>query len=536
MAILLKSFLGKFIRVATGIVLILILVLNYKLEMRNLVEEFQRQSDDSYKKIEKKISITNEYLNILSNFGTIYYKNNLNVGSTDLDFKYFPNENLYISTDNSESVIVGIGRIPTSRTIRREIEMSRLMAYNFKNISELISANEYIYYLSNGNFINIFPKLKRNEYSYLKEFYKLDFFKEGLSKKDNNSIVWSNVYDDPTGRGSIVTVATPIEDRGRLRGLITLNLRSEFFRNDLEGKLMTEFFLLDKKDNVISYRDFENGEISKFYNRLPEKLYEKRYKFPDMKPGKMEKIGGYYVYFEEFSSVPWRVFYVTDTFKLHIQMLKKNVVFLSLWIFLVIILYEISRRKAFISDTGQAIEKLRGMLKKSDNEIEKDYTTGVFNRKGFIKISNFEISRMKRYSTDAAVMLMDIDHFKKFNDTYGHACGDYVLKEFVKTIMKNLRLIDVIGRWGGEEFLVLLPETDYKGALLAAEKLRKVIERQEFSYQKQPLKITVTIGVSSLSVIKTLDQSVEESDQAMYRGKETGRNRVVGYKELRDEV
>ena len=139
---------------------------------------------------------------------------------------------------------------------------------------------------------------------------------------------------------------------------------------------------------------------------------------------------------------------------------------------------------------------------------------------------------MRRYDLDACVIMMDIDHFKKFNDTYGHACGDFVLKSFVRTVVKNVRLSDIVGRWGGEEFLVLLPETDYKGALLAAEKIRKMVEREVFYYHKQSLKITVTLGVATLNVRKTLEKSVEEADEAMYNGKETGRNRVVGYQDI----
>jgi diguanylate cyclase (GGDEF)-like protein len=332
--------------------------------------------------------------------------------------------------------------------------------------------------------------------------------------------------------GFIVTAAIPIYNKNIFKGLLTLNIESEYFGKDFNGKTSTKFFLLDKKNNVLPNENKDGGEISEFYKEIPEGLYEKRYKFQDMKPSTVVKIGKYYVYYKSFSEVQWKAYYITDNYQINKEIFEKNILFISMWLILIIILFEVCKRETCISNSKEEIKKLDRMLKKSNTELDKDFLTEASNRNGFIKIANFELSRMKRYDVKSSILMLDIDYFKKINDSYGHSCGDFILKSLVKIFMKNVRLSDVVCRWGGEEFLILLSETDYEGALLAGEKIRKVIERQEFHYHGMDIKVTITIGVSTLNFDKTLEHSIEQSDQALYSGKTSGRNRVVGYMDL----
>ncbi len=156
-----------------------------------------------------------------------------------------------------------------------------------------------------------------------------------------------------------------------------------------------------------------------------------------------------------------------------------------------------------------------------------DGLTQVHNKSFFLERVADEFSRSKRYGRDLSIIIFDFDHFKKLNDTYGHLAGDEVLKQSSSVILLNLRKEDPIGRYGGEEFGILLPETPLNKAMTLAEKIRKLIERTPFSYNDQVLRVTISMGVSTLtSNVETVQKLIENADQALYRAKKAGRNRV----------
>jgi len=168
-------------------------------------------------------------------------------------------------------------------------------------------------------------------------------------------------------------------------------------------------------------------------------------------------------------------------------------------------------------------------IKEKSNLLEyqasHDTLTGLFNRNKFNSLLGKEIRRSSRYRNNLSLILFDIDFFKIVNDEYGHQIGDEVLKEIAKLITQNVREHDTIVRWGGEEFLLLLPETDLKGASIVAEKIRITIYKQ--SLTKFKLNITASFGVSILKDDDTEESFISRSDEALYEAKETGRNKVV---------
>ena len=135
-----------------------------------------------------------------------------------------------------------------------------------------------------------------------------------------------------------------------------------------------------------------------------------------------------------------------------------------------------------------------------------------------------EVERAKRYKKPLSILLLDIDDFKRINDTQGHLVGDKVLKELVEEIRKNVRRVDMLGRYGGEEFVVVLPETGLREAKKVAEKIRKRVERKNFTHS---LKVTISIGVAELDLLKdTVDFLLSKADNAMYVAKRKGKNNV----------
>ena len=125
--------------------------------------------------------------------------------------------------------------------------------------------------------------------------------------------------------------------------------------------------------------------------------------------------------------------------------------------------------------------------------------------------------------------MADLDNFKKLNDQHGHACGDHVLQATAGLLSDAVRSLDKVCRWGGEEFLLVLPETDSDGAVLLVEKLRAGLEAQRFRHEDQCLSVTMTFGIAVFGKGETLEDCITRADTALYRGKEQGRNRVMLY-------
>lgn len=177
-------------------------------------------------------------------------------------------------------------------------------------------------------------------------------------------------------------------------------------------------------------------------------------------------------------------------------------------------------------------ERLEMDLKKAQVDLQRlaatDSLTGIANNRSFFEAGEREIQRVRRYGRPLSVLMIDLDHFKEVNDTYGHAAGDRMLVEGTAIIRKLLRDIDVFGRIGGEEFAILLPETDLAGGMATAERLRAAIERTTIDAGNQALKVTISIGVALLArEDRGLEAVLKRADDAMYEAKRRGRNRVV---------
>jgi diguanylate cyclase (GGDEF)-like protein len=179
------------------------------------------------------------------------------------------------------------------------------------------------------------------------------------------------------------------------------------------------------------------------------------------------------------------------------------------------------------AEVTERTAELREANEKLARAARVDHLTGLLNRRGFNEEAESESFRAFRSGKPFSVVLADVDHFKQVNDEYGHACGDHVLKRVATILAERTRDVDRVARWGGEEFILLLPETDTRGAAVIAEKLREAISENLFEYSGRRLSITMTFGIAEHRKGEALEACIARADTALYTGKERGRNRVM---------
>ncbi len=173
-------------------------------------------------------------------------------------------------------------------------------------------------------------------------------------------------------------------------------------------------------------------------------------------------------------------------------------------------------------------KELKKMNKKLRNMASRDGLTGLYNHKYFQDALNKELSRAIRYGRPFSLIMFDLDHFKKVNDTHGHRIGDTVLKKVGETTRKTVRVNDTVARYGGEEFVIILPETDLKGAAVLAERLRQKIKKMKIVESSKEIRITISLGVATYlpgDQITNRTQILDAADAALYHAKNNGRNR-----------
>lgn len=157
----------------------------------------------------------------------------------------------------------------------------------------------------------------------------------------------------------------------------------------------------------------------------------------------------------------------------------------------------------------------------------RDDLTGCYNRRQFLVLADREWARCRRYGTVAAMLMIDVDHFKRVNDLHGHLAGDLMLREIAHAVARTLRQPDLLGRFGGEEFIVFLPHADTLGALDAAERIRDQVARLALEWRGQTIRTTVSVGAVSLDAEHdTLGAWIADADLALYAAKDAGRNCV----------
>jgi diguanylate cyclase (GGDEF)-like protein len=190
----------------------------------------------------------------------------------------------------------------------------------------------------------------------------------------------------------------------------------------------------------------------------------------------------------------------------------------------------LERLNAFANQAAVAIEKSR-LFEEAQRLASIDGLTGVFNRRHVLELAEQEFVQARRYGRYLSAIMLDLDRFKQVNDTYGHPTGDEALRILAFICQENLRSADILGRYGGEEFLILMPETGHEPALIAAERIRRQVEITALPTEKGPARVTISLGVATFEPGSdlSLNQLIKNADDALYAAKGNGRNQVGSY-------
>lgn len=181
----------------------------------------------------------------------------------------------------------------------------------------------------------------------------------------------------------------------------------------------------------------------------------------------------------------------------------------------------------YVKELEAKNQELNALLEKVETIAIMDFLTGTVNRRHMTQLMKTEVIDLSTKQSKTTIIMADIDEFKKINDTYGHDCGDLVIKDVADMMKAVVGEKDVIARWGGEEYLLMLRGADLEGGKIVAERIRRGIEATSFRYRENLLSITITLGVAELDWNLDIDASIKKADEALYKGKHKSKNCVV---------
>jgi diguanylate cyclase len=188
---------------------------------------------------------------------------------------------------------------------------------------------------------------------------------------------------------------------------------------------------------------------------------------------------------------------------------------------------ELNEMRSKVADAEREVVRLQSELDNASQMVRHDPLTGALNRKGMNEALEAEVARIKRHGGNLCLALLDIDNFKKLNDSLGHAAGDAALVHLVKVVQEAIRPEDTLARYGGEEFVVILPDTPLENAVTAMTRVQRELTRRFFLHNNDKVLITFSCGVAELAAEEAAGDALQRADGAMYLAKRAGKNRVL---------
>jgi len=447
-----------------------------------------------------------KYLDVYGQYGELSLYSLIEYNS-ELNRYYL--DGTMLGQEKTFGTLTGIGPIPNSAAGKAEINLA--LNYNtfFREYCGRNPDVAWVYYTSENDFLLMYPRAD-DDFAYTKKLKSVPFYT--IVTPENNPLgesLWTRAYLDEAGKGLMVTFSSPVYHNGTFLGVVSLDLTTATFQKIMSSSYDT--FLIDEENAVIATGqnlDFSSG-VKKFDTLIT--LSESRMQYiRDLDSDTVKRLGATYFYKYDFSAAPWTLIVKVPAYLL---VAKATLVSLPL---LVICFLLIRTLKA-----SEFREKAEAAIREM---AITDQLTGLKNRYFLDAMIEKEFQRADRYKRQLSVIAFDLDHFKIVNDTWGHGVGDEVLQQTARTAQNQIRGADVLIRTGGEEFLIMLPETGIKGAYEVAEKVRKALETGVHPVAGV---CTASFGIADREEGETYSNLYRRADEALYRAKENGRNRVM---------
>ncbi len=406
----------------------------------------------------------------------------------------------------------------------KEIYMSLLMNQRYYRINERIDTSYWVYYTSLNKLLSIRNQNKdfvlSEHIHYDDKILDMTFVTEGTKEKlpNRERVFWTHPYIDLGGGGLMVTASYPVDYEGEYIGSISIDFQSRAVTSLLDTKYMT--FIIDDKGTVIS------ANRSKYFNGQLKNVEElglnvKFEELTKLEPNLLYKLDRGFLIAQQIENTPYKAYhlyekpqYLKDVF----ITLLPLIIFLIMFGILIMIYLKVYKSE----------KKQKEMVKELNiKQVELDYVamfdqlTDVYNRRGLYK--ELEKMDIQKSTVMPCIIMVDIDHFKKVNDTYGHDVGDIVLVELCKVMNSCVGPNEIVARYGGEEFLAVLRNSTLEEALEVAERLRTLVESHYFETVEH---ITISLGVAKFEEGDTKDSWFKNADNALYEAKDVGRNVV----------
>ncbi len=470
-----------------------------------VIEEFRENNLKYMRSLEQKIDIMSGFIEASSDLSRHLYEEHYMHDEDHLTLKDIDEKlNLGINYIGEDGVRIPITSLKKSGgdPILEEARIAYASLKYSRNVKSALGSSIWIYYHTKSGILSEFPR-----YNIYDDF--IGFQRKVEKRKDyyNRRVVTLDLIPGE-GRSIIVHISIPVYYKEKVMGIMSGNIKPTFHRE--QG---VEMYIFNRNGEAIfstSPKELDEVEIS-INSRKNTVLERRKWKYI-----LASRLGGYDGFF----------YYTLPVLRVYYRAFKNSTILVLIAFILYLSQRAVNRGRKTAREREILIAQLVEVRRNLEEMSEQDYLTKLLNRRGFLKRAEAEYSRLKRHGGVYSLILCDIDHFKRFNDNYGHECGDMVLKEVSEMFRRSIRESDLAGRWGGEEFIFLLIESEGYPAYERAETLRRSIEDHIFTYRELELRITISFGVYQVDPDLSLEENINVADKALYLSKQRGRNRV----------
>ncbi|MFC3116199.1 sensor domain-containing diguanylate cyclase [Cellvibrio fontiphilus] len=484
------------------VICIILCVATFYHHTNQLKTEVEQTFKSRYELIHQFVALQRDRVQVMNNLFLGRYRVGVEPGAGELNVRDYPDLGVWaLEREGIAGSLTGAASLPLSAPVEREIHAALAMDAQITPALDLGQELAWLYYQSRNQFVYIAPPIAPEQFHFTPDIYTSGYWLEGGPEQNpGRRIILKGPYQDLAGKGWIVTFAQPVYIRDKFLGMVALDLNVYTLEKLTRvGAATGETMLISEHQRLIARESGFAPEVT-LYPPLT----------PSLSPWDKGEQGDLWLSRWVVEGELWLVHRLTST-QLWQAAARES---LGVWFVVTLV-------------TILAIVSLR--LQHSLAEVTRltrvDPLTQALNRRGFFEAAETGIALAKRKGLSLAILMMDIDHFKKINDSYGHAQGDAVLKQLGAYLLKASRPFDVFCRWGGEEFIILIQLDHAADALNVAERIRAQAQRTRVPKDNSP--ITLSGGLVILGEEEPLEEAINRADELLYQSKQNGRNCIT---------